>query len=72
MNKKNKQSAEYQGNTLPMLYPLKSFADLENLVRLSLSYLPLAETLVGRDIGTLLFVQQIFKAKSSNLKTLDS
>ena len=35
-----------------MLYPLKSFADLENLVRLSLSYLP--ETLVGRDIGTLL------------------
>ena len=70
MNKKNKQSAEYQGNTLPMLYPLKSFADLENLVRLSLSYLP--ETLVGRDIGTLLFVQQIFKAKSSNLKTLDS
>ena len=55
-----------------MLYPLKSFADLENLVRLSLSYLPLAETLVGRDIGTLLFVQQIFKAKSSNLKTLDS
>ena len=33
MNKNNKHPAEYQGN---MTYPLKSFADIENLVRLSL------------------------------------
>ena len=34
-NEKNKPPAEHQG---PMLYPLKSFATLQNLVRLSLEH----------------------------------